>query len=60
MTDDELQPVEQFRGILAFVPEDRNFGFDPGVGRLRHTSPGPRRGRKAARRARTQRRCLRG
>ncbi len=39
MADREVQAVEQFHGILAFIPEGSDFDFDAAVVRLREMFP---------------------
>jgi hypothetical protein len=39
MEDAELEAVEQFHGILAFIPEGSDFDFDVAVERLRQAFP---------------------
>jgi hypothetical protein len=39
MADAELQVVEQFHGILAFIPEGSDFDFDAAAVRLRDAFP---------------------
>jgi hypothetical protein len=39
MADSEPQAVEQFYGILAFIPEGSDFDFDAAIDRLREAFP---------------------
>jgi hypothetical protein len=40
MANAELQALEQFHGILAFIPEVSDFDFEAAVKRLRRAFPG--------------------
>jgi hypothetical protein len=39
MSDDDPKAVEQFYGILAFIPEGSDFNFDEAVSRCQRTFP---------------------